>query len=151
MDNNNTRYYYVREHRNWIGPPPGSEGNHPIACVCIIRDENGDMWRGVSICSRKDNFVKATARKIARRNAEFLRSLNKETGAVKILGRIGSESLRRAVKKLKEKNCRLTNSERTDRFYEKASAVSEIPLSPFERRIWDDPALTNAPDGGPLN
>lgn len=129
MDINNVRFYYAREERG--------SGNHPIACVCIIRDKDGKMWRGTSICSKKDGFVKAKAREIAKQNAEFLRDLNKEDGTTKILGRIGSETVYDAVYKL---NC--MNARQYDdgmRFYEKASAVSEIALSPFETRIWADP------------
>lgn len=129
MDINNVRFYYAREKRG--------SGNHPIACVCIIRDKDGKMWRGTSICSKKDGFVKATARKIAKRNAEFLRDLNKEDGTTKILGRIGSKTVSDAVFNLYCLNARKPDDGM--RFYEKASAVSEVALSPFETRIWADP------------
>ena len=134
MDTNNVRFYYAREGRG--------SGNHPIACVCIIRDEDGKMWRGVSICSKKDGFVKDTARKIAKRNAEFIRDLNKEDGTAKILGRIGSKTVENAVWRLyflnhpEEKEPKVLPD---PTFYAKASAVSEVPLSPFETRIWADP------------
>ena len=132
MDTNNTRFYYAREKRG--------SGNHPIACVCIIRDKDGQMWRGTSICSKKDGFVKATARKIAKRNAEFIRDLNREDGTTKILGRVGSREVANAVLRLFFLNHQ-DGTEPADnmKFYEKASAVSEVPLSRFEERIWADP------------
>lgn len=131
MDTNNTRYYYAREKRG--------SGNHPIACVCIIRDKDGQMWRGVSICSKKDGFVKATARKVAKRNAEFIRDLYHEDGTTKILGRIGSHTVEKAVIALVNINNALHHQLCERGFYEKASAVSEVPLSKFETRIWEDP------------
>ena len=132
MDINNVRFYYAREERG--------SGNHPIACVCIIRDKDGKMWRGTSICSKKDGFVKAKAREIAKRNAEFLRDLNKVDGTTKILGRIGSGAVANAVLRLDALNHPDAPGElQIGRFYEKASAVSEVALSPFETRIWADP------------
>lgn len=134
MDINNVRFYYAREERG--------SGNHPIACVCIIRDKDGKMWRGTSICSKKDGFVKAKAREIAKRNAEFLRDLNKVDGTTKILGRIGSATVATAWWKLDVLNHPEhlgMDVQDVPKFYEKASAVSEVPLSPFETRIWADP------------
>lgn len=131
MDINNTRFYYAREKRG--------SGSHPIACVCIIRDKDGKMWRGVSICSKKDGFVKATARNIAKRNAEFIRDLNREDGTTRILGRIGSQTVEKAVIALVNINDARQHELVERGFYEKASAVSVVPLSKFEDRIWADP------------
>ncbi|MFC1454131.1 hypothetical protein ACFLQL_03025 [Verrucomicrobiota bacterium] len=51
-------YYYLRNRDNW----------QPFGCVCFgaIVDEGHRFCRGISLCSYKDQFVKRTARNMAR-------------------------------------------------------------------------------------
>ncbi len=50
-------YYYMRTRRN-----------APIVTVCLISD-NDTVYRGVAICSRRDNPVKEKGRALARKRA----------------------------------------------------------------------------------
>lgn len=52
--NNEVLYYYLRD-----------ENNHPYGCVAIQESVNGKINRGVSLCSKCDNFDKKRARGIA--------------------------------------------------------------------------------------
>lgn len=51
---NEILYYYLRD-----------EGKHPYGCVAITDNGDGTIKRGVSICSKKDNFCKPYARALA--------------------------------------------------------------------------------------
>ena len=63
-----TRFYFLK--REKIGNP----GNHPYGCVALVVD-GGKIYRGVSICSERDQFSKKTGKRIAERNARFLRRI----------------------------------------------------------------------------
>lgn len=52
--NNEIFYYYLR-----------NEGKHPYGCVAITDNGDGTIKRGVSICSKKDNFNKPYSRALA--------------------------------------------------------------------------------------
>jgi len=47
-------YYYLRD-----------DANRPLVTVCLSTDINGRHYRGVAICSPKDNPVKRVGRQIA--------------------------------------------------------------------------------------
>ena len=51
------KYYYYRD-----------KGNRPIVTICLVFG-NGDIGKGVAICSTKDNPNKKTGRAIARGRA----------------------------------------------------------------------------------
>lgn len=51
---NDIIYYYLKD-----------ENNQPYGCVAIRENEDGTINRGVSVCSKKDAFLKASARGIA--------------------------------------------------------------------------------------
>ena len=52
-----TYYYYLRDYKN-----------RPLITVCLLK-QNGDVARGVAICSEKDNPNKSVGRNIARGRA----------------------------------------------------------------------------------
>lgn len=134
--NNDIRFYYIRK--------KGPVGSHPKACVCMLKDKGGIIWRGVSVCSPKDGFTKEMARKVAKRNAEFVRDLYHSDGDTTVIwGRVGSSYLKNIIAKFADGyNSNITRD--NGRFYAKGSMVGlpsngGIPLSPFEARIWADP------------
>jgi len=49
-----TKFYYLRD-----------KANRPLVTVCLAEDAYGDYFRGVAICSPKDNPVKRIGRGIA--------------------------------------------------------------------------------------
>lgn len=63
--NNEVLYYYLRD-----------EKNHPYGCVAIQEStsEKGKINRGVSLCSKHDNFDRKHARSIALSRLNIARS-----------------------------------------------------------------------------
>jgi len=49
-----TRFYYLRDLQN-----------KPLVTVCLAKDTTGQYYRGIAICSPKDNPVKRVGRQIA--------------------------------------------------------------------------------------
>ena len=49
-----TRFYYLRD-----------ETKKPLVTICLATDTNGRHYRGVAICSPKDNPIKRVGRQIA--------------------------------------------------------------------------------------
>lgn len=47
-------FYYLKNYTE--------NGSHPYACVCVIKSNDGIISRGISICSKKDNFSKRIGR-----------------------------------------------------------------------------------------
>ncbi len=60
-------FYYLRDKKN-----------RPIITVCLLK-ANGDIARGVAICSDKDNPCKKTGRKIAKDRAIYAMKTKKQT------------------------------------------------------------------------
>ena len=54
-----SKYYYCRD-----------SNNRPVVTVCLLQ-ANGDISRGVAICSLSDNPCKKTGRKISRDRAVY--------------------------------------------------------------------------------
>lgn len=52
-------YYYLREERNG--------GMHRIGCVAFMKNSDGTVTRGVSMCSRLDKFDSNKAKAIAKK------------------------------------------------------------------------------------
>lgn len=70
--------YIVKE----IGYYLRNADNQPKTAVAIFVNEDGDIARGVSICSPKDQFVKVEGRYTSK--ARALKSLNKKASFGKI-------------------------------------------------------------------
>ena len=51
----NFKFYYLRD-----------KAKRPLVTVCLAADTNGRFYRGVAICSPKDNPIKRVGRQIAR-------------------------------------------------------------------------------------
>ena len=49
-----TKFYYLRD-----------EANRPLVTVCLATDTKGQHYRGIAICSPKDNPVKRVGKQIA--------------------------------------------------------------------------------------
>lgn len=49
-------FYYLRQERK------NDNGLHPYACICVVKNEDGDIARGISVCSPNDHFSKEIAR-----------------------------------------------------------------------------------------
>ena len=64
-----TRFYYLRGNSY---PRFGrhNPGNHPFGCVCL-KVIKGRIWRGISLCSPKDQFTKEVGRGLAEMYATF--------------------------------------------------------------------------------
>lgn len=52
-------FYYLRYDDEEDG------GTHPYACVCLVKTNDGDIARGVAVCSSQDQFSKRKARNIS--------------------------------------------------------------------------------------
>jgi len=65
------RFYYYRD-----------ENRHPRVTVCLGEDEEGNIARGISICSLRDNPCKATGRALAIR--QMLRAFKKKESSNEI-------------------------------------------------------------------
>jgi hypothetical protein len=135
MDNNNIRFYYIRSMKD------GDSRQHPFACVCMIRMDDGTMLRGVSICSPNEPFYKCVARELAKRNALMLQSLMESEGVTCIRGRSTSQRLRNELKYIRD-SIGLDLFVYRDEAYAKASIVDTfanggIPMCEKELAIWD--------------
>jgi len=53
-----TYYYYIRANE-------GAKKGERYGAICLLIDSNGDVARGISICSVKENFNKARGRGLA--------------------------------------------------------------------------------------
>ena len=51
-------YYYLRYPKNVYK----DGGRHPYGCVCLLKNDNGDVARGISVCSERDDFSKKIGR-----------------------------------------------------------------------------------------
>ena len=59
------KYYYIRDN---IKTDPDGNGRL-VVTVCVIKDEIGDMARGIAICSDQDQPCKKVGRSIAKTRA----------------------------------------------------------------------------------
>ena len=148
MNDENIRYYYIWDKTKQEGT------KHPVGCVCMYHcPSDGIIYRGISICSKKDSFSKKQGRILALRNARYLKDIRQdETEGVqvsKILSRAGSKTVKDAIHGLRGR----ANTDKIlvegGKFYARSSFVGEtkdggIPMSDFEASIWDDLELTRA-------
>lgn len=52
------KYYYIRDNQN-----------RPTITVCLIKDSEGNISRGIAVCSDKDQPCKKMGRNIAKESA----------------------------------------------------------------------------------
>lgn len=56
----NKWFYYMREMDN-----DGHEGGRPLITVCLLKDNDGNYFRGIALCSLQEQPKKAVGRRIA--------------------------------------------------------------------------------------
>lgn len=61
------KYYYIRDNQN-----------RPTITVCLIKDSEGNISRGIAICSDKDQPCKKVGRNIAKERAIYAITENKD-------------------------------------------------------------------------
>ncbi len=64
-------YYYFRDSEK-----------KPVVTVCLLKDINNDISRGIAICSKKDSPCKKAGRKIAKERAEYAMRTGSWNGSV---------------------------------------------------------------------
>ena len=67
----NEKVYYYRDNKK-----------RPIITVCLAKDENGNVGRGISLCSHLDNPEKKEGRRIAIANARRALGTRKDGGSL---------------------------------------------------------------------
>ena len=108
------KYYYFRDNKN-----------RPIVTVCLVKDELGQVHRGMAICSLSDNPVKSKGRNIAKGRA--LKALFKQVNS-EVINVITSSPAMRALdpvwKTMKP-------------FWYPYKSTCQAPLADFEKRIME--------------
>lgn len=135
-----TRYYYLKTTK------PGNLGLHPFGCMALVV-KDGKIYRGVSICSPRDQFSKKEAKRIAEQNARFLEhldtfakedceSVGKSGGCIaQVNGIAGGKTLKRALMDISVSyGVHLLSFD--CRFYSKARKETWDSLTEMERHIF---------------
>lgn len=145
------RFYYLKATK------PGNPGLHPFGCVALVVND-GKIYRGVSLCSPRDQFSKETGKHIAAQNAKFLQHVHdfgvegdkdfQTSGKPRdrIYGKVGGPSLQFSLW-LVEGNYKFKLRE-GDRYYCKARVETWDSLTDMERHIFvsnDKPEPTVQP------
>ena len=74
------KYYYIRDNKN-----------RPIITICLIKDSESNISRGIAICSDKDQPCKKVGRNIARERAIY--AITEKEKGCKIRGKEINPSL----------------------------------------------------------
>ena len=98
MKSNNVQVFYLREQEKTEKGFEDAKGVPPVACIAYIEDDQGNVARGISICSEVDNWKRSEGRNraIARARKAMGCKCNDQIIGVPVKGDPGVEILRSA-------------------------------------------------------